>query len=207
MSVESLEHEPQLIEQAAKVIRGGGVVLYPTDTIYGLGCDPFNQTAVRRILKIKKRPVEKGMLVLIPGLEWLEKLSVQTDSGVLQICERFWPGPLTVLLAATPKLSPELTGSEGKIGIRWPANLFLQAWMEKIPGPLVSTSANLSGRKMVESAAELSKQFGSQIELFIQSRETMEGTASTVLDLTTRPPEIVRRGTLSQELCDYLKTG
>lgn len=204
MWVDAYGSEFDVIERAAEVVRKGGVILYPSDTIYGLGCDPFCESAVRRILQIKKRPGEKGLLVLVSSLEWLERLARGVDSDVLDICKRFWPGPLTIVLKARPELSRELTGGAGKIGIRWPANPFLQEWMERIPGPVVSTSANLSGGEVVTSVRELKELFGSDVDLFVQSTEPLGGTPSTVVDFTCTPPEILRQGPLGLQVERYL---
>ncbi len=204
MWVDAYGSEYTVIERAAEVVREGGVILYPSDTIYGLGCDPFCKSAVRRIFEIKKRPGEKGLLVLVPSSDWLERLARGVDSDLLKVCERFWPGPLTIVLKARRELSRELTGREGKIGIRWPANPFLQEWMERIPGPIVSTSANLSGGEVITSASELQELFGSEVDLFVQSEEPVRGTPSTVVDFTCTPPEILRQGPLGQEVERYL---
>lgn len=204
MWVDAYGSEFEVIERAAEVVRRGGVLLYPSDTIYGLGCSPFNESAIRRILEIKERPVDKGLLVLVPGPDWLERLAQDVDSDCLTICEQFWPGPLTILLKARPELSPKLTGREGKIGIRWPANPLLQEWMERIPGPVVSTSANLSGREVISSPGELKKLFGSLVDLFVQSSEPVNGTPSTVLDLTCAPPRLLRQGPLGPQVESYL---
>ncbi|HUV14492.1 MAG TPA: L-threonylcarbamoyladenylate synthase [Acidobacteriota bacterium] len=204
MWVDACGSEFEVIERAAEVVRRGGVLLYPSDTIYGLGCNPFCESAVRRILEIKKRSGEKGLLVLVPSQDWLERLARDVDSALLGICDRFWPGPLTILLKARPELSRELTGGEGTIGIRQPANPVLQEWMERIPGPVVSTSANLSGTEVITSASELKELFGSLVDLFIQSSEPVSGTPSTVVDLTCTPPKILRQGPLGRQVERYL---
>lgn len=205
MWVDLQDSESEAIEVAASVIRKGGVVLYPSDTVYGLGCDPFCQRAVERIFQIKLRPPAKGLLVLVPGLSWLGRLACDLDSDLVSaVSSRFWPGPLTMVLKARSELSRTLTGREGKIGIRWPDSPFLQSWMGRIPGPLVSTSANLSGRELMTSVRELKRVFGPQVDLFLHSSGPMSEAASTVLDLTCLPPRVLRGGVLGQKVADFL---
>jgi L-threonylcarbamoyladenylate synthase len=204
MWVDSYGSESAVIERAAEVVRAGGVILYPSDTIYGLGCDPFCRSAVQRIFDVKQRPKEKGLLVLVPNTGWLERFACEVDSELLEFCEYLWPGPLTIVLNANRELNRELTGGERKIGIRWPDDPYLQEWMEKIPGPVVSTSANLSGGGVITSVKELQQLFEAKVDLFIQSKQPLEGTASTVVDFTCTPPKILRRGVHGQKVESYL---
>jgi L-threonylcarbamoyladenylate synthase len=192
------------LQKAAQVIRDGGVVLYPTDTIYGLGCDPFNREAVERLFLVKGRKAGKGMLVLIPGADWLERLSERVPVSTREIARKFWPGPLTLLLPASRSLPTALVGSGGKVGVRWPKSPYLQAWMEEISGPVVSTSANLSGETMPASVAGLKRLFKGKIDFVIEGVEQGSGVASTVLDLTGAEPEIVRSGSMRRALQDFL---
>lgn len=193
------------VERAARVIREGGVVLHPSDTVYGLGCNPFDSAALQRLLQIKGRRQDRGVLVLIPDRDWVERLAHERPPLTAQITERFWPGPLTILLPAQPELSPQLTGSAGKIGIREPASRFLKDWMRRIPGPVVSTSANKSGHPAPETMKELEKAFGPLVDLTIDAGPLPPAPPSTVLDLTCRPPRILRRGRLAQELEEFLR--
>ena len=142
--------------------------------------------------------------MLVPNMGWLERLAREVDSDLFEFCERFWPGPLTIVLNAYRELNRELTGGEGKIGIRWPDDPYLQEWMEKIPGPVVSTSANISGGEVTTSVEELLQLFETKVDLFIQSNRPVQGTASTVVDFTCTPPRILRRGAHAQKVKSYL---
>ena len=204
MWVDSCGSESAIVERAAEVVRKGGVILYPSDTIYGLGCDPFCKSAVQRIFEIKQRPKDKGLLVLVPNTGWLDQLACEVGSEFREFCECFWPGPLTIVLKAKSELSQELTGREGKIGIRWPDDPCLQEWMEKIPGPVVSTSANISGGEVMTSVEELQQLFETKVDLFLQSKQPVEGTASTVVDFTCTPPRVLRWGAHAQKVRSYL---
>lgn len=199
--------DPEVVQRAAETVRGGGVVLYPTDTIYGLGCDPFNRAALDRIFEIKGRPGEKSVLVLIPGPEWVKRLARNVPSLLDPLLDRFWPGPLTVLLPAAEGLPPGIAGPEGKVGLRQPGVPFLLEWMKVIPGPLVSTSANRSGEPSPASVERLRELFHDQVDLFLEAGSLNQGSPSTILDLCVSPPRIVREGALAGELRRWLEEG
>ncbi len=192
------------LRDAAQTVRRGGIALYPTDTIYGLGCDAYQTESLRRLLLLKGRSREKGMLVLIRSLPQLEELarSVPPEAGPL--LRRFWPGPLTVLLEAHPRIPTELQGEGGKVGIRWPSSSFLQTWLDLLQVPLVSTSANRSGQEYDGSPAVLRRLFGAGVDLFIDGGTLLPSRPSTVLDLTTRPFRIVRPGERESEIARCL---
>jgi L-threonylcarbamoyladenylate synthase len=183
------------IEKAAQAIRRGQIVLHPTDTIYGLACDPLNPEALRRLLNLKGRSPQKGLLLMIPKLSYCEVFCSNVPEVFYEMVARLWPGPVTLLLRGKPSLSDLLLGSEGKLGLRQPDLSFLQLWMEAIPGAIVSTSANLSGQNLPNSLAELRQLLAAKVDLFLEGEE-IDGQhqPSTVVDLTLDPPQVVRSG-------------
>lgn len=204
MWVELDSSEAEFTKRAAEVVRRGGVAFYPTDTIYGLGCDPFNESAVERIFDIKKRPAEKGVLLLISGIEWFERLSAEVSLAGRELAQRFWPGPLTLIVNPRPDVPPWLLGREGKLGMRWPAPPFLRSWLSELEGPLVSTSANLSGEPVPSTIEEMRQLFQDKVDLFIEA-DLEAGPASTVVDVTVEPARIVRAGALAEEIGKVLR--
>ncbi|UCF36632.1 MAG: threonylcarbamoyl-AMP synthase [Acidobacteriota bacterium] len=204
MWVELDSSEAECTKRAAEVVRRGGVAFYPTDTIYGLGCDPFNERAVERIFDIKKRPAEKGVLLLISGIEWFERLSAEVSLAGRELAQRFWPGPLTLIVKPRPDVPPWLLGREGKLGMRWPAPPFLRSWLSELEGPLVSTSANLSGEPVPSTIEEMRQLFQDKVDLFIEA-DLEAGPASTVVDVTVEPARIVRAGALAEEIGKVLR--
>lgn len=206
MRIDPLRPSPGIIERAAAVIRDGGVVLYPSDTVYGLGCDPFNEKALRRLFEIKGRPEEKGVLLLIPDSSWISRLCVNMPEVFDELAKSFWPGPATMLFEARPSVLPGLVvGEAGKVGLRCPDLDYLLRWMEAIPGPLVSTSANRSQEPPPESLLILRDLFEDQVDLFLEAGDINQNVQpSTVVDLTTTPPVLVRRGRLSDEVEIFL---
>ena len=205
MRVNLQSPQRETIERAARVVRGGGIVLYPTDTVYGLGCDPFNEQAVGRLFEIKRRPESKGVPLLIGERRWVQELCRRVPPRFDGLAEEFWPGPVTFLFAAAPRLSPLIQGDQNKVGVRFPSCPFLERWMKAIPGPLVSSSANLSGQPPSSSVSELQALFGDQVDLFLEAGDLKAGSPSTVVDLSLDPPRVVRQGRLGEEVVEFLR--
>ena len=186
---------PEVIEKAAQVIRQGEVVLYPTDTLYGLGCDPFNEKTLERLFAIKGRPAGEGVLLLVPNYAYSEMFSDKIPNVFYKLAKAFWPGPVTFLLEGKPSSSRWLVGEEGKVGLRHPDLTFLERWMQAIPGPIVSTSANRSGEPPAQSLDALKELFRHQVDLLLEGGDIERNSKpSTVVDLTRDPPTIVRAG-------------
>lgn len=196
MRIDLQSPDRDMLRRAAETVRQGGVVLYPTDTIYGLGCDPRNATALRRLFRIKGRPEERGVLVLAPDLGSAFSLISGLHPEAREILDRYWPGPLTGIFPAAEDLPGELTGGTRTIGVRVPSLPLLRLWMEELGGPLVSTSANRSGEPVPTDLAKLRELFESVVDLFLEAGEPASTTPSTVVDFTTRPFRVVRQGEL-----------
>ncbi len=204
MRVNLQSPQPDTIERAAQVIRAGGIILYPTDTVYGLGCDPFNMQAVGRLFEIKQRPESKGVSLLIGDRRWVQELCHSVPPLFDRLAEEFWPGPVTFLFAAASRLSPLIQGDENKVGVRFPNCPFLERWMKTIPGPVVSSSANLSGQSPSSSVSELQALFGDQVNLFLETGDLETVSPSTVVDLSVDPPRLVRQGQLGEKVGAFL---
>ena len=122
--------DPGTIAVAARAIQRGDIVLYPSDTIYGLGCDPFQAAAVAKLFLIKRRKQDQGVLLLVPDRSWMHHLSKEVTPVAGFLADRFWPGPLTLLLQPGASVPPEVVGGQSRIGIRCPDSAFLLAWLE-----------------------------------------------------------------------------
>ena len=195
MESQSFLPPPELIERAVAAVRRGGIVLYPTDTVYGLGCDPFNEAALERLLHLKGRDRTKGFLVLIPEISFVQGLCLEESAAALELMKTLWPGPVTFLLRAASRVPAQLRGASGKLGVRCPEMPFLRQWLATLGGPLVSTSANRSGRPAPASFAGLKALFELDVDLVIEGGEVDPlAPPSSVVDLTLRPPVLVRAG-------------
>src|ERR687894_318841 len=140
--------------RAAEVVRRGGLLAFRTDTFYGVGADPFNPEAVRRIDELKGRE-GKPILVLVSDRAWAERLTMSRGPFFDALSERFWPGPLTLVLAADSRLPAELTAGTGTVGVRYPADEAVCHFVEACGGGLTATSANLAGQAPARSAEEV----------------------------------------------------
>ncbi len=210
MNTRIIKIDPESVERStirkiAQVVQDEGVIVYPTETFYGLGGDCFSQKVLGRTFEIKKRPVAKGLPVLVSGPEMAKGLVAGLPPVFQPLVSRFWPGPLTMVLKAASHLPAELTGPDRTIGIRWPAVDWLQALIREAGVPLVTTSANISGEGEIASPEKVIPLFRGDVDLIVDGGLTPGGKPSTVVDLTSAKPVLVREGVLStQELEGYL---
>ncbi|HCS49162.1 MAG TPA: threonylcarbamoyl-AMP synthase [Candidatus Aminicenantes bacterium] len=191
--------EPAMIRDIARVLAGNGVIVYPTDTFYGLGAKCFSQKALHRIFEIKKRPGFKGLPVLVSDLEMAKGMTAGLPPVFYALASRFWPGPLTIVLKAASHLPAELVGPGRTIGIRLPAVAWLQALIRETGVALVTTSANISGEGEIDSAQEVIRVFKGKVDLIVDGGQTPGGKPSTVIDLTGEKPILIREGVLGRK--------
>ena len=192
-------------ERAARIIAAGGLIAYRTDTFYGLGADPLNQTAVRAIRSLKGREAAKPILLLISDALEIDRFIASRSDRFDRVVEKHWPGPLTLIGVARPELPVELTAGSGTIGVRLPADENVRALIRTCGGALTATSANVSGNPPARSAAEVEAYFSRGIDLIINSGYVTSDKPSTVVDLSAREVRIIREGALSKaELADTL---
>ena len=187
---------PSFIEQAAAILRAGGVVAYPTETFYGLGADALNAKAVDRIFRIKGRNFHNPLPVIISRLEDLKFIAESIPEKAHPLMEKFWPGPLTLIFRASPAVPPGLTASTGKIGVRISSHPIAAALCLALGCPLVATSANPSGAKEITSAQEVQEALESLVDTVINGGPTPGGLGSTILDVTADPPLVLREGAI-----------
>ncbi len=182
--------DQEKIKQAAGIIRKGGIVAFPTETVYGLGADFLNKQAVDKIFKVKKRPKGKPLTVQIQDIASLEELACDIPAFAYQLISRFWPGPLTLVFRAKEK---------GTIGVRIPNNRVARSLIKASQTPLVVPSANLSGEPAAQTADEVLQTFDGLIEMVIDAGRVELGVASTVADLSVSPYRILREGAICQK--------
>lgn len=185
------------LKEARDVLLSGGLVIYPTDTVYGLGANPLDEHAVRRAFEAKRREA-RPMPVLVSSIEAAGKL-VEVDNVARGLMERFWPGGLTLVLPRKPAVPDVVTCGLPGLGVRMPNHLIALELAESIGGYILGTSANISGRPAPRSAGEAVEQLGGSVDLVIDAGPCPVGVPSTVLDLTARPPRVVRVGAVPIE--------
>jgi L-threonylcarbamoyladenylate synthase len=185
------------IELAARKVLEGCIIAYPTDTVYGLGCDPFNESAVQRLFKIKGR-IGKPMPVLCRSLKVASRL-VELSGYALRVAKKYWPGPLTIVAPIKIAIPSSLHQGTNWVGVRVPARKDCIDLIKKVGGYMTGTSANLSGLPSCRSAGEVSKMLGENIELILDGGR-LEGRESTVIRVNDGDVEVLRRGSISLEL-------
>lgn len=189
---------------APEIIASGGVIAFRTDTFYGLGVDPFNAAAVRRLKEIKGREDNKPILLLISDADQVERLIAARSDQFKMAAREFWPGPLTIIGTAVAALPEEITASTGTVGVRLPAGESVREFVRACGGVLTATSANPAGRDPACSAAEVESYFTNSLDLIVDGGEVRATEPSTVLDVLTSPPRIVREGAIPHRIIEQL---
>ncbi len=183
-----------LLEEAAALIREGGVVAIPTETSYGLAVDPGNAVAVSRIFAIKKRSAQKPILVLVSRHEQLSSLVTSIPSFYQELIDEFWPGPLTLVFEARSTVLSQLTAGTGTIGVRQTPHPMIVQLIEMLGHPITATSANLSGAPVARCAAEVREFFPEGVDLILEDNENNAGLLSTIVRQTDGGFCIARHG-------------
>lgn len=189
--------DDERIGQAARTLVAGGIVAFPTETCYGLAVDPFNEHALERLFRVKHRPADKPVLLLISSASFLESLVTHIPDIYLPLIERFWPGPLTLIFPALPGLSPLVTGGTGTVGIRISPHPVALALVETFCGAITATSANLSGKSPARSAAQIRDLFGETVDVVLDGGMTPASLCSTVVRESEGALQLVRPGVIS----------
>ena len=188
---------PQALERALQVLASGGLVAFPTDTVYGLGALAFQPTAVEGLYQAKGRSMEKAIPVLIGDPQELVRVAGVVPPLAEQLAARFWPGPLTLVVPKHPDL-PSAISASGTVGVREPDHPLARALLLRA-GPLAVTSANLSGAESPTTAEQVLSQLGGRVALILDGGRTPGGVPSTVVDCLGAEPRILREGALSKE--------
>jgi L-threonylcarbamoyladenylate synthase len=190
------------IEKACQILRRGGVVIFPTDTVYGVGCMANNNGAVSRLYSIKKKPQSEPSALLISRWDELFTLSCQLNEKIESLLKKYWSGALTVLLASDSKsIFPPLL-KEGKLGVRMPDNAVTKELIRGVGYPLIGTSANFHGEEPPTKFEEIDMDFIHSVDFCLQG-DCQLGRESTIVDCTVEPFKIIRQGALEIE-ADYL---
>jgi L-threonylcarbamoyladenylate synthase len=185
------------IGRAASVLRGGGIGAIPTDTLYGLAANPFDSRAVAGIFTIKNRDLEKAIPLVAADLpQVLARIGQLRPLGE-RLAERFWPGPLTLIVRAPDALAVEVTGATGTVGVRVPAHEVTRALCAAAGFPLTATSANVSGLAPTADPEVVAADLGDRLDLLVDAGKTPGGPPSTIVDITGAEPRLVRAGAIA----------
>ena len=186
------------LSQAIATLRDGGVVAFPTDTVYGVGVDPFQPDAVRKLYQIKGRPIDKPIPILVGSVGDVERVAQNLPPTFSRLAEQFWPGELTLIVEAK-SLPPEITAGGDTVGVRMPDHPLALALLQRFGGAIATTSANKSDQPPATSAEEVRAELGALVSIILDGGQTATKIASTVLDLSVSPPQIRRDGGISMD--------
>ncbi|HEX3645125.1 MAG TPA: L-threonylcarbamoyladenylate synthase [Vicinamibacterales bacterium] len=185
------------IEEAGKWIRNGGLVALPTDTLYGLAADPFSAAAIARVFAVKGRAAERALPLIAADAAQVTAQLGRLPAAGQRMAERFWPGPLTLLVPAVRALAPGVSGVTGRVGVRVPDHAVARAICAEAGRPITATSANLSGEPATPDPDRVERTLGDRLDLLIDAGKTRGGEASTIVDVTGDAPVLVRAGAIS----------
>ncbi|QKQ99644.1 threonylcarbamoyl-AMP synthase [Metallosphaera tengchongensis] len=199
LKVDPLNPEADSIRKAAEVIKAGGLVAFPTETVYGLGADALNPRAVEGIFRAKRRPMDNPLIVHIADFEQLEEVAKDISESVMEIAQKVWPGPLTLVLKKRDVVPPETTGGLDTVAVRMPAHPIALQLIRESELPIAAPSANLATRPSPTTADHVEEDLDGSVDVILDGGETFFGVESTVINVTTTPPVLLRPGPFTVE--------
>lgn len=184
------------IDEIVDVLRKDGIIVYPTETYYGLGANGFSAKAVQKVYRLKKRDALKPLPVMISDIAMLERLVSEIPPMFRPLISEFWPGPLTVILKASPEVPEGLQGN-GTIGLRLPGYEWVRSLVSRAQFPITATSANVSGEKEISDPEKARESYHGKVKLIVDGGITQGTLPSTVVDMSGEEPRLVREGAIS----------
>ena len=192
--VEAGRPDRHALSRAAVILREGGIVAYPTDTLYGLAADPRSAAAMAQLYRIKGRPVELAVPIIAAGIEQVESCGGVLSEAARRLAAAFWPGPLTLVLTAWPGLDPSVHAGRGTVAVRVPDHAVARLLAEDCGWPITSTSANRSGKPATNHPGEVRAAFGADLDGLIDAGPSPGGAPSTIVDAAGPAPRLIRAG-------------
>lgn len=190
--------EPRVIREIVDVLKADGLVALPTDTVYGLAADIFSETALESLVDLKARPHDKPIPIFISSIEDLGAVTREVPEEAGRLARKFWPGPLTLILHASPEIPEEITAGTGTVGVRIPNLRLIEMILNGLGRPITGTSANKSGGINPVTPLDVQKGLQKQFDLLVDGGKTSSAIPSTVLDCTQFPLRIIRRGAIER---------
>ena len=197
--------DPAALDRAAQLLRSGRLVAFPTETVYGLGANALDERAVRRIYDAKGRPPLNPLIVHVSSIAMARELADEWPELAERLAQRFWPGPLTLVVRKTARIPDEVTGGGGTVGLRMPAHPVALAIIERAGVPVAAPSANRSNEISPTTAAHVERSLGDRVDLVIDGGPTTVGIESTVVDVTGPEPRVLRPGMITAD--DIMRAG
>jgi len=199
-AIEAVEQAMAFVEEAARVLADGGLVVFPTETVYGLGANAFDDEAVRRVYEAKGRPSDNPMIVHIARASDIGQLTPTLSPAIIKLADNFWPGPLTMVLDKKTSVPDTVTGGLPTVAVRLPDEPAAVELIRLAGCPVAAPSANLSGSPSPTKAAHVIADLDGKVDMILAGNDCRIGIESTVVDMTTAPPEILRPGILTADM-------
>lgn len=200
IKVSETDPEEELLQEAAEILRRGGLVAFPTETVYGLGADGLNANAVKNIFHAKGRPSDNPLILHIADIESLKALTFEVSDKAKIVMKAFWPGPLTIILPRSLLVPNEVTAGLSTVGIRYPSHPIAQKLLQVAKIPVAAPSANLSGKPSPTEGKHVIKDLMGRVDMIIEGGPCAFGLESTILDMTSEIPMILRPGAITIEM-------
>jgi len=196
LKVDSDAPDDRVLIAAAEMVMRGGVIAFPTDTLYGLGCSLLDSSAVELIARLKRRDRSLAVISLIPDPAQVYGLADSISGVAERLMARYWPGPLSLIFRASALVPATVRGAGGTVALRCPSDKLCERLLNRIGGPVVASSANLTGQRPAETAEEVIRIFGNQLDLVLDGGPRHGGQPSTLVDVSGERPRLLRRGVL-----------
>ena len=187
------------LKEPAEIIKQGGIVVFPTETVYGIGSNGIDSNAIEKLYKIKKRPHNKPISLLVSDIHMVNLVAKEITDIEYKIMEKFFPGPLTIILKKKECVPDILTAGNDTVGIRMPSGKIAKKLIEYVGKPIATSSANISGKQSETNIKKIMEKFKGQVDYFIDGGESEIGIASTVIQVIDGIPNILREGSISIE--------
>lgn len=191
--------EDKKLKEVANIIKDGGIVIFPTETVYGIGVNGLKETAIKKLYEVKQRPINKPISLLVNSIEMIEKVAKDITEIEYDLIKKFLPGPLTIVLKKKDIVPDIVTAGFDTVGIRMPENEIAQKLVEYAGVPIATPSANISGKPSGTNLKEIMKDFNNKVDYFIDGGVSKIGVASTIVQVINGNPYILRKGKISEE--------
>lgn len=190
------------LKEPAQIIKNGGIVVFPTETVYGIGTNGLNENSIKRLYEVKQRPLSKPINLLVNSIEMLEQITQNISELEYKLIKKFMPGPFTIILKKKDIVPNILTANGDTVGIRMPENKVALKLIEYAGVPIATPSANISGKPSGTDLDIIMKDFGENVDYFIDGGKSKIGIASTIVQVIDGKPHILREGSISKEVFD-----
>lgn len=186
------------LQEPANIIKKGGIVIFPTETVYGIGANGFNENAIKKVYEVKKRPLSNPISLLVNSIDMINEVAKDITEEEYNLIKRFFPGPLTIILKKKDIIPDVLTANSDTVGIRMPANEIALRLIEYAGVPIATPSANISGKPSGTDITDIMKDFEGKVDYVIDDGPSKIGLASTIVKVIDNVPHILRQGSIPE---------